>query len=208
MVKLCKNFIDYIKRAFWLIPVLLTALFCMYFIDLFHRIDDARMHRQRDERDIVTEFAPFIKNKKTLYTYLDIIDRFADNNLYLLDENYQPLRDKSHTSDCWYSIYNVQHPYYREDIRKIMSSSRNGNFSDIIMPGKVIDYKFKRLTIQNKKYVLLNGVHKYPPLPEEKELQYAIGILLLFTAVFNWIIVVYTKHMQFLLHHLRDKKLN
>lgn len=207
MVKLCKNCIDYLTRSFWLIPVLLTAVFCMYFIDLFHRIDDARLHRQRDERDIVTEFAPFIKSKVTLYTYLDILDRFDDNNLYLLDSNYMPLKDKRHSSDCWYSIYNVPHPYYREDIKEIMSKTRNGNFSDTVIPGKTIDYKFKRLTVQKKDYVLLSGVHKYPLLPEEKELQYAIGLLLLFTAISNWIIVAYVKHMKFLLHHLRDKKL-
>lgn len=204
MVKFITKGMHYLQRSVWLIPVLLSALFCMYFIDLFHRIDDARIHRQRDERDIVTEFAPFIKTKKTLYTYLDIIDRFDDNNLYLLDENLEPLPDKRHTSDCWYSIYNIDHPYRKQEFKDIMNSTRNGNFTDILVPGKQIDYKFKRLTIQNKKYVLLTGVHKYPLLPEEKELQIAIGLLLLFTAVCNWILVAYVKHMKFLYHHLKD----
>lgn len=196
----------YIKRAVWLIPILLTTLFCMYFINLFHRIDEALMVRQLAERDTITEFAHFIKTKKTLYTYLDIIDRFDDNNLYLLDENLKPLSDRRHSNDCWYCIYDKQHPYRNNAIKKILNTDMtSGTFKDKVIPGKEIDYKFRKFTAEGTNYVLLTGVHHYPKLPEEKELQWAIGLLLLFTAVCNWIILAYAKHIRLLYHRLEDR---
>lgn len=206
MPKIYNSTVAYIKRAVWLIPILLTTLFCMYFINLFHRIDEALMVRQHAERDTIIEFAHFIKTKKTLYTYLDIIDRFDDNNLYLLDENLKPLSDRRHTNDCWYCIYDKQHPYRNNNVKKILNADLNsGTFKDKVIPGKEIDYKFRKFTTEGTNYVLLTGVHQYPKLPEEKELQWAIGLLLLFTAVCNWIILAYAKHIRLLYHRLEDR---
>ena len=98
---------SYIKRAVWLIPVLLSAVLCMYFINLFERIDESLLKRQIDERDTISEFAHFIQKKDTLYTYLDIIDRFEDNNLYLLDNNlyFDLNQNKPLTMDIFYTTF-------------------------------------------------------------------------------------------------------
>lgn len=196
MRKLWNGIKEYIKGAIWLIPVLLTTIFCIYFINLFQRIDDAQIKRQIDERDTIVEFAHFIKTRSTLYRYSDIIDRFDDNNLYLLDQNADCLKDKAHTRNCPYSLYKVQHPYKQEPYKSEMIKHYTGDFVHKVRPGMKMYFKYRHLEVENEKFILLVGVHSYPKLPEERELHYAIGLLLLFTAVSNWIIVAYAKHMR------------
>lgn len=195
-----KPIVEYFKRAVWLIPVLLSSILCMYFMNLFQRIDEAALRRQIDERDTISEFANFIQTKKTLYTYLDILDRFDDNNLYLLDKNFNLLPDRRHTKNCYYSIYKAVPPFKIDEYKKIMEENRIGQFIHKVAPGVKLDFQYRHLRTEGKDYILLVGVHNYPKMPEEKELYFAIGLLLLFTAICNLIIVVYAKHMRYLCH--------
>ncbi len=189
---------SYIKRAVWLIPVLLSAVLCMYFINLFERIDESLLKRQIDERDTISEFAHFIQKKDTLYTYLDIIDRFEDNNLYLLDKNFNLLPDRRHTKNCLYSIYKVDPPFEQENFKQKMNERKVGHFTHELVPGTKLEFQYRHMKTDGKDYILLIGVHNYPKTAEEKELYFAVGLLLLFTAICNWVIVAYAKHMRYL----------
>lgn len=206
MLKFLKPVVEYLKHAVWLIPVTLSAILCMYFMNLFQRIDEAQLRRQIDERDNIIEITKFIKTKDTLYAYLDIIDRFEDNNLYLLDNKLELLPDKRHTRHCYYSMYSVTPPFEIEKFRQEMLKNKVGTFDHKIVPGIKLNFQYRHIRADNKEYILLAGVHNYVKLPEEEELYFAIGLLLLFTAVCNLIIVIYAKHMRYLCHLENDKK--
>lgn len=190
--------LNYFKRFYKLIPVVLTTLLCAYFINLFQRIDEQFLERQIDERNSIVEFTKFISDKNTLYTYLDIIDRFEDNNIYLLDDKFKLLPDKRHTRNCLYSIHNVKQPFKNEMIRSKINSSIEGEFTHKLIPGLNLEFAYRHLYVDGKEYILLAGIHNYFKTPAEKELHFAIGLLLLFTAFCNWIIIVYAKHVRYL----------
>lgn len=188
--------IKYFRRLLWLSPVILTALLCMYFINIFQRLDNALLHRQIDERDTIVEFSHFIKTQSTLYVYTDLLDRFEDNNIYLLDNELQTPLNKRHTRKCPYSLNREQHPYEIKEYINLMLKNKNGDFIHRVNSDTIIDFKFKHLIVEGTEYILLAGVHNYPKLPEEKELHFAIGLLLVFVAFCNWIVVAYTKHLR------------
>ena len=189
--------LDFLRRMMALLPAIFTALLCIYFIDLFERIDEAKLHRQVEERDALMEFAAEIPQKRILIDFLETIDNFENNNVYLLDMNLDPVKDLRHTTACKYSLYHVSHPYDIAEFRTEMQKHKIGSFVHKLSPNLTMNFAYRRIWVEKRNYVLLIGIHGYPQFASQRELHIAIGLLLLFTTICNWIIIMYTKHVRY-----------
>lgn len=197
---------NYLKRAVWLAPLLVTSIFAIYFVNIFTRIDEIQYKRQLLQRNAFVEFAGFIDSKFELYTYLDLIDQFEDNNIYLLNSSFEIPVDKKHAANCPYVLTPTQHAFELEEFQQLMKDSKFGVFTHQVDDETKIDFNYKYLTVEDRTYVLLIGIHKYPTTTEELELQWAIGFLLLLTSIANFLIVMYAKHVRYLQLHYNKRK--
>lgn len=196
----------YFKRLVWLLPIVSVVFFCFYFMNLFARIEHSHLERQLDERNTIVDFAKFIKTKTTFFKYLDIIDRFEDNNVYLLDDKLKLVDSQPSTRKCLYLLNNTQLPFEDKEIAKEMLAHKEGSFIHSPSKNEYIEFQYKHLTKEKQKYILLIGIRPYPKTLEDKELQVAIGLLLLFTAVFNWMFIAYAKHIRYMCHYKNKTK--
>ena len=57
------------------------------------------------------------------------------------------------------------------------------------------DYRW--LNVDDEELLVMIGITNYPLDAIDKELQIAIGVLLMLTALFNWLLVGYANHITY-----------
>lgn len=182
------------KKLAWCIPVFVMVLCAIYFIGLFDKMYARDLTRQADEKYQLTNFVERLETKEKVLKSLDILDNFEDTHTYVLDENLEVIIDKYHTKSCPFRFN--KHPYENKEIQKELKNNKKGSFIYNICESRPMYWDYRWLDVDNEKLLVMIGVTNYPLDAIDKELQIAIGVLLMLTAFFNWLLVGYANHIN------------
>lgn len=182
------------RKFTWAIPVFFMLLGTIYFINLFDRMYTRDLIRQSEEKYQLINVIERLETKKNVLSALAVMDNFSDTHTYLLDKSLNRVIEKMHTANCPFRF--TQHPYEIEEFKKQILSHVRGSF--IYRPCNsgpmYLDYRWVEL--EGVSYLIMTGVSNYPNDAIDKELQIAVGSLLLLTALMNWILVGYAKYLH------------
>lgn len=184
----------FIGRFIWCLPVLFMFIGSLYFLNLFQRMYDRDLMRQTDEKQQLATFIESIETKRGVVDASNIIDKFSDTHTYILTEDFERIVSKYHTSNCPFKT--TPHPYEVANIKDKMTETKRGFFEYSVEGTGKIYWDYRWVDVENEKLLIVVGVSNYPLDPIDKELQIAVGFLLLLTAVFNWILVGYAKYLR------------
>jgi hypothetical protein len=182
------------KKFAWCIPVLIMTLSIVYFINLFDRVYQRDLIRQSNEKYQLVNFVEHLNTKTNTFLALNTIDSFLDTHTYILTKDLKRVHERYHTSGCPFRF--KKHPYEIDEFRKEMLENDRGSFVYGICASKPMYWDYRWITIEGSQYLVMVGVTNYPLDAIDKELQIAIGLLLFFTSLLNWLLVGYAKHLR------------
>lgn len=189
------------RKFVWIIPVLFMLLGSIYFINLFDRMYARDLTRQSEEKYQLINVIERLRTKESMLNALSVIDNFSDTHTYLLDKDLNRVIEKMHTANCPFRF--TQHPYEIETIRKQILTHKRGSFILGPYDYKPIYWDYRWVEKERIDYLIMVGVSNYPTDAIDKELQIAVGTLLLLTSFLNWILVGYAKYLT-----QRHKRIN
>lgn len=184
---------SFLARFIWCIPALIVAIGAFYFINLFDRIYSRDLNRQLDEKYQLVNLIEALHNKESMVNIVNIMDEFQDTFVYVLELQGDQIIEDYHTINCPYRL--TKHPYLEKNIKSKILINKRGGFVTKATDNRKIFWEYRWIDI-NKKYLILIGISNYPTDVLDKELQISIGILLLITALLNWVLVGYAKYLR------------
>lgn len=185
------------KRFVWLFPLIIVTIGIFYFINLFERLYTRDLNRQISEKNQLLTLTESLSNTIDVKNSILTLDTFDNTYTYMLhDEGEDSLAPDSkseiyHSASCPFLLQ--KHPHDEEEIRKTIINHKRGSFATKEHGNKIV-WEFRHFQVNNEKLLVITGVTNYPKEPIDKELEIAIGTMLLITALLNWTLVGFWKY--------------
>lgn len=186
----------YVKKYVWLFPLIIVTIGILYFINLFERLYDRDLTRQISEKNQLVTLTESLSNETDVKNSILTLDTFDNTYAYMLYD-IDGVLDKDakaeiyHSADCPFLL--DKHPHESEEIKNKIINQKHGSFATKEHGTKII-WEFRHFEVNNKKLLVITGITNYPKGPIDKELEIAIGTMLLITALLNWALVGFWKY--------------
>jgi hypothetical protein len=96
-----------------------------------------------------------------------------------------------HSANCPFLL--KKHPHESEEIKETIMNHKRGSFATKEQRTKIV-WEFRHFSVDNENLLVITGITNYPKEPIDKELEIAIGTMLLITALLNWALVGFWKY--------------
>ncbi len=186
-----------LKRFVWLFPLIIVTIGIFYFMNLFERIYSRDLNRQIAEKNQLLTLTEGLSTYQDVKHAILTLDTFDNTYTYMLYDEPDALLPQSkaeiyHSSECPYLL--KKHPHDSKEIRDCIINNKRGSFVTKEPNIRKIVWEFRHFKINNEKLLVITGVTSYPKEPVDKELEIAIGLMLLITAILNWALVGFWKY--------------
>ena len=191
------KFMTILKRFVWLFPLIIVTIGIFYFMNLFERIYSRDLNRQIIEKNQLLTLTESLSSYQDVKHTILTLDTFTNIYTYMLYDEPDTLLPYSkaeiyHSSECPYLL--KKHPYDLKEIRDRIINNKQGSFVTKKPNKDKIVWEFRHFKVDNKKLLVITGVKSYPKELVDKELEIAVGLMLLITAILNWALVGFWKH--------------
>ena len=186
-----------LKRFVWLFPLIIVTIGIFYFINLFERLSTRDLNRQISEKNQLLTITETLSNLEDVKKSVLTLDTFDNTYTYLLKDEGKALDPDNkaeiyHSADCPYVF--KKHPHEDKEIKDEILNKKRGSFVTRKTNNDKIIWEFRHFIVDGEKLLVITGVTNYPKEPIDKELEIAIGIMLLITALLNWALVGFWKY--------------
>ena len=191
------KFMTILKRFVWLFLLIIGTSVIFYFINLFERIYSRGLNRQIIEKNQLLTLTESLSSYQDVKHAVLTLDTFDNTYTYILHDEPDALLPDSkaeiyHSSECPYLL--KKHPHDSKKIRDCIINNKRGSFVTKEPNKSKIVWEFRHFKVNNDKLLVITGVTSYPKEPVDKELEIAVGLMLLITAILNWALVGFWKH--------------
>lgn len=191
------KFMTILKRFVWLFPLIIVTIGIFYFMNLFERIYSRDLNRQIIEKNQLLTLTESLSNYQDVKHTILTLDTFTNIYTYMFYDELDTLLPRSkaeiyHSSECPYLL--KKHSYDLKEIRDRIINNKQGSFVTKKPNKDKIVWEFRHFKVDNRKLLVITGVTSYPKEPVDKELEIAVGLMLLITAILNWALVGFWKH--------------
>jgi len=185
------------KRFIWLFPLIIVTIGIFYFINLFERLYDRDLIRQISEKKQLITLTESLSTFKDVKNSILTLDTFDNTYTYMLYDESDAFIPNSkaeiyHSANCPFLL--KKHPHESKEIRDCIAKNKHGSFVTKEPNQSKIIWEFRHFTVKGKNLLVITGVTNYPKEPVDKELEIAVGLMLLITAILNWALVGFWKY--------------
>ena len=185
-----------VKKYIWLFPLIIVTIGIFYFINLFERLHDRDLMRQISEKNQLVTLTESLSNKNDVKNSILTLDTFDNTYAYMLQDTDDVFNQDSeaeiyHSADCPFLL--DKHPHESEEIKNEILHKKHGSFATKKHEAKIV-WEFRHFKVNDEKLLIITGITNYPKEPIDKELEIAIGVMLLITALLNWALVGFWKY--------------
>jgi len=187
------------KRFVWLFPLLIVTIGIFYFINLFERLNDRNLSRQISEKNQLITLTETLSNINDVKKSILTLDTFDNTYTYMLYDDGENTLSEDFKNEIYHSakcpfLLKI-HPHESDIIKNKLIKNKRGSFITKEKNQDKIVWEFRHFSTNNEKFLVITGVTNYPKEPIDKELEIAIGIMLLITAILNWALVGFWKYL-------------
>lgn len=186
----------YVKKYVWLFPLIIVTIGILYFINLFERLYERDLVRQISEKNQLVTLTESLSNKNDVKNSILTLDTFDNTYAYMWHDtddafNLDSEAEIYHSADCPFLLN--KHPHESEEIKNQILHEKHGSFATKKHGTKIV-WEFRHFKVNDEKLLVITGITNYPKGPIDKELEIAIGVMLLITALLNWALVGFWKY--------------
>ena len=191
------KFKTFMKKFVWLFPLIIVTIGIFYFINLFERLYTRDLNRQISEKNQLLTLTEGLSTYQDIKHTILTLDTFDNTYTYMFYDEADIFLPNSkaeiyHSAECPYLL--KKHPHDSKEIKDYVLNNKRGSFvTKEPEKGKII-WEFRHFKVSNEKLLVITGVTSYPKEPIDKELEIAIGTMLLITALLNWALVGFWKY--------------
>jgi len=191
------KFKTFMKKFVWLFPLIIVTIGIFYFINLFERLYTRDLNRQISEKNQLMTLTESLSTITDVKNSILTLDTFDNTYTYMLrdetEDSFNPNTKSEiyHSANCPFLL--KKHPHDEKEIRNTIAKHKRGSFATKENGNKII-WEFRHFKVNDEKLLVITGVTNYPKEPIDKELEIAIGIMLLITALLNWALVGFWKY--------------
>ena len=191
------KFKTFMKKFVWLFPLIIVTIGIFYFINLFERLYTRDLNRQISEKNQLLTLTEGLSTYQDVKHTILTLDTFDNTYTYMFYDETDVFLPNSkaeiyHSAECPYLL--KKHPHDSKEIKDYVLNNKRGSFvTKEQEKGKII-WEFRHFKVSNEKLLVITGVTSYPKEPIDKELEIAIGTMLLITALLNWALVGFWKY--------------
>ena len=178
---------------------MIVTIGIFYFINLFERLNDRNLSRQINEKNQLMTLTETLSNIDDVKKSILTLDTFDNTYTYMLYDDGKNTLSKDlkneiyHSANCPFLL--KTHPHEVSVIKNKILKNRRGSFVTKEKNQDKIVWEFRHFSVNNENLLVITGITSYPKEPIDKELEIAIGVMLLITAVLNWALVGFWKYL-------------